>query len=162
MRPQKHEAHRGTQASFSYQIHDALRTDHLNLQRPCTTICFGSGLSNCQWLCCSPFASSAHSSRRNLLTLHRNYHESGMVSTNQRLHTCPAGVGHLVIRRGVQVYTLCNRLHTGGGAWSSNREKSFMPRKAPATVLIALLEYINRCISVWHHWHERIHRQSQR
>jgi hypothetical protein len=33
----------------------------------------GSGFSNGEWLCCSLFASSAHSSRRNLLTCHLIY-----------------------------------------------------------------------------------------
>jgi len=35
-----------------------------NLQRPRTTICFSSGFSGCQWLCCSPFAPTAHSSSK--------------------------------------------------------------------------------------------------
>ena len=35
-----------------------------NLQRPRTAICFSSGFSGCQWLCCSPFAPTAHSSSK--------------------------------------------------------------------------------------------------
>jgi hypothetical protein len=35
---------------------------------------FWSGFSSCQWLSCSRFAPSAHSSRENLLTCHFIYH----------------------------------------------------------------------------------------
>ena len=49
---------------ISYRCFSFRSSSMAHLQRPRTTICFWSGLSSCQWLCCSPFASSAHSSSK--------------------------------------------------------------------------------------------------
>ncbi len=48
-----------------------------------TTIRFWSGFSGGQWLCCSPFTQTAHASRQNLLTLHRNYHACNVDMTEK-------------------------------------------------------------------------------
>jgi len=54
------------------------RESPVNLQLPGATSHFKSGFSDSQWLCCSLFAQTAHSSRQNLLRLRAYYQIVGV------------------------------------------------------------------------------------
>jgi hypothetical protein len=58
-------------------VRDALCADLPNLQKRCATIRLSRGFLEGQRLCCSTFASSAHSSPQNLSALRAYYHQLG-------------------------------------------------------------------------------------